>query len=143
MRRPGDANVGRQPVVAGDLGRDVGIGDVGERPRAARHAQVLEAILGEHRQRRGTAVREPGLDPGDPAAEDRLVGHGQRQLLAEVEQLTVEVQERRLLATVGSPVADLQLAVIQAVHVFSHPRPELAAGQGGRLLTVDGDRRAR
>ncbi len=69
---PADVDVRRQAVVAGDLrGRRPRRRCVAERARAPRHAQVLEAVLGQHRERRRARLEVARLEPGDAPVEQR------------------------------------------------------------------------
>jgi len=79
--------------------------------------------------------------PGDLPGEERLVGQEDLELLAEVENLLVEEEEVGVVA-VRAPVAELELAVRQAVHGLADAHPQHAAGQARRLGAVDLDLRA-
>ena len=140
---PVDADAGGEAVVAGDLRGGVAIGYVGERPGPTRHPQVLQPVLGEHDQRRGARRRESRLDPGDSPREDRLDRHVDGQALPEVDGAAVEEQKARRRPAVRAPVTDLQLAVVESVHVLADAHLQLAAGQRWGDVAVDHDRRAR
>ena len=85
--------------------------------RAARHPQVLEAVLGEHREGRRARFGIARLQAGDAAREHPLAEQRDRQVLAEVERAPVEVQEAGR-AVGGTPVAERGLARGEAVDLL-------------------------
>jgi len=135
----GKVGVGRQAVVAAQRADDVGVGLVLEHAGAARHAQVLQPVLGMDDQRRRRERREARLQPHDAAVEDGGAADADDEVLAEVEHAAVEPQEAGAAARVA-PVAEFGLAVRQAGLVLAADEAQQARVQP--RLGRAGDREA-
>ena len=93
--------------------KDACVRDVLKCPRAPRHAEILQPVLGEDRQLRRALRGIVRFDAGDDARKDLDSGGGRSeldgQLFAEVEEATVE-ELKTDVAILRSPVEQVQLA---------------------------------
>ena len=104
-------------MVLRDAVHHVGIARVGEGARAARHAQVLEAVFQQHRDFRRASLPELRFHRGDAAIKNLVGVKLHLDGLAEIQLLPVKVEK---IDGVGfrAPIAEARITVIHAVHAF-------------------------
>src|SRR5208337_1130423 len=97
-------------------------------------------VLGEHHQLRRDVPQELALQGHDPAVEEDVGADLDLERLAEVEGLTVEVEEVEAVARVP-PVAEAGLAAVEPLRVLGDQQADEVGAQRGVVAPDDVDHR--